>query len=254
MKIGIIGTGLIASAIVTGFCSKKAGHEFYLSPRNAERASKLAEKFPNVTVCTSNQEVIDNAEWVLICLLKKDFEALNELSFGRESRVVNVSAEMRLPALREVIGETSLLAHVIPLPFIAEGFGPILIYPEIKEVGELFEPVGEVYYANTQTDVHTLQIVTGLMSAYNMLLHEIVQYSDDKGIEHDVSVKFLCSLFNALCTRATKVQECDLIELAHEMTPGGYNEQAMNELMDNGAIKAWRTALDRLQKRLDESV
>ncbi|MCL2426626.1 MAG: NAD(P)-binding domain-containing protein [Oscillospiraceae bacterium] len=253
MKIGIIGTGIIASAIVTGFCKKETRHEFFLSPRNAERAAALANEFSNVTVCTSNQDVIDNAEWVFICLHKKDFDALSEMKFNKHLKVANMSAEMRLPELKDVIGETELLAHVIPLPAIVVGIGPLLVYPEITEVGELFTPVGDVYYANKQEDVHTLQIVTGLMSAYNMLLNEIVKFSDDQGIEHDTSVGFLSSLLNSLCTRAANTPNCDLIELAHEMTPGGYNEQAMNELVDNGAIKAWRTALDRLLVRLKTS-
>ena len=68
MKIGIIGTGTIASAIVTGFCTHKTGHEFFLSPRGAEKAAVLAAKFSEAKVCTSNQEVIDNAEWVFITL------------------------------------------------------------------------------------------------------------------------------------------------------------------------------------------
>jgi len=250
MKIGIIGTGIIASAVVKGFCFKEAGHRFYLSPRNAQRAAALAGEFSNVTVCKHNQEVIDSSDWVFICLHKKDFGALKELRFRHDLRVINMSAEMKLPDLKDIVGETAILAHVIPLPFIASGFGPLLIYPEIPGVGELFAPVSDVHYAHSQEDVHTLQIVTGLMSAYNLLLHEIVKYSDEQGLEHDVSVKFLCSLFSALCKRAADTPDCDLIELANEMTPGGYNEQAMNELSENGAIRAWRTALDRLHERL----
>jgi len=253
MKIGIIGTGIIASAVVAGFCKKKTGHEFYLSPRNAERAAALATEFTEVTVCASNQAVIDSAEWVFICLHKKDFSALSELKFNKSKKVINMSAEMRLPNLSAQIGETELLAHVIPLPAISMGIGPLLVYPQIPEIGELFAPVGNVHYANRQEDVHTLQIVTGLMSPYNMLLNEIVKFSDEQGIEHDTSVGFLCSLFNSLCTRAASTPNCDLIELAHEMTPGGYNEQAMNELIDNGAIEAWRTALDKLLERLHKS-
>jgi len=253
MKIGILGTGIIASAIVTGFCKKKTGHLFYLSPRNAQRSAALAAGFSEATVCASNQEVLDNAEWIFICLLKKDFNALNDLKFRSNHKIINISAEMRLPELKKITGETALLAHVIPLPFIAEGYGPLLVYPEIAEVGELFSSIGDIYYTQTQEDVHTLQIVTGLMSSYNRLLHEIVAFSDDYGIEHDVSVKFLCSLFNALCKRAAEIPDCDLIELAHEMTPGGYNEQALNELTGNGAITAWRTALDRLLERLRDS-
>ena len=253
MKIAIIGTGIIASAIVTGFCSKKSENVFFLSPRNAEKAAMLAASFSEVTVCSSNQEAIDRSDWVLICLLKKDFGALCELSFRSDHNVVNISADMRLPVLRDIIGETAVIAHVIPLPFIASGFGPVLVYPEIPEVGKLFAPVGDIYFASSQADVHTLQIVTGLMSAYHMVLNEIVQFSDEQGVRHDVSVKYLCSLFGALNTRAANMDNCDLVGLAHEMTPGGYNEQAMTELVENGAIKAWRDALDRLLERMQKS-
>ena len=253
MKIGIIGTGGIASAVVTGFCLKKTGHEFFLSPRNAERAAALAAEFAEATVCMSNQEVVDRADWIFICLHKKDFSALSELEFRKGHKVANMSAEMRLPDLAEIIGETSVLAHVIPLPFIAAGIGPILVFPEIQEVGELFAPVSDVYYAHNQNDVHTMQILTGMMSAYNMLLNEVVKFSDDQGLAHDISVKFVCSLFGALCERASGIPNCDLVQLAHEMTPGGYNEQAMNELTGNGAISAWRTSLDSLLLRLKNS-
>jgi len=253
MEIGIIGTGIIASAIVRGFCVRKTGYNIRLSPRNAQRAATLAEEFDEVSVCKSNQEVIDKSDWVFICLHKKDFGALSELKFRNDLKLINMSAEMKLPVLREIAGETALLAHVIPLPFIAAGFGPLLVYPEIVEIGELFSPVSEVFYAHSQKDVQALQIVTGIMSAYNLLLDEIVRFSDEQGIEHDVSVKFLCSLFGSLCKRAASLPECDLVELAHEMTPGGYNEQAMNELRESGAISAWRTALDRLLERLHES-
>jgi len=160
---------------------------------------------------------------------------------------------MKLPILKSIIGHTVLLAHVIPLPFIMAGHGPLLVYPEIAEVGELFAPISDVYFAHRQEDVHTLQIVTGLMSAYNMLLSEIVKFSDDQGIEHDTSVKYLCSLFSSLSKRAASVPNCNLVELAHEMTPGGYNEQALKELVGNGALTAWRTALDRLLARLQGS-
>jgi len=253
MKIGIIGTGIIAQAVVQGFCKKGVGHKFNLSPRNADRAAKLAETFEEVFVCKSNQEVIDKSDCIFICLHKKDFGALSELNYPKELIVINMSAEMRLSDLKEIAGEVALVAHVIPLPFIAEGYGPLLVYPRISQVGELFAPVSEVCYADTQEDVYTLQIITGLMSAYNMLLHEVVTFSVERGLAHDDSVRFVASLFGSLGKRAAKMENCDLIELAHEMTPGGYNEQAMNELLGNGAISAWRDALDNMRLRLEGS-
>jgi len=250
MKIGIIGTGTIASAIVTGFCRKKTGHTFYLSPRGAEKAAALAAEFSEAQVCISNQEVLDNADWVFITVQKSGFDALNELTFRKNHKVLNMATELQLPDLKNRIGETEILAHVVPLPMIVNGYGPLIVYPEIPEIGELFAPVSDVLYVQKREDARALQLLTCIMSPYYMLLHEITKFSDGQGVAHEASVKFLHSLFSALGRRAAESPDCDLVELAHDMTPGGYNEQSMNTLMDNGAIEAWRTVLEELNARL----
>jgi pyrroline-5-carboxylate reductase len=206
MKIGIIGTGTIASAIVTGFCTQKAGHEFFLSPRGADKAAELAAKFSEAKVCTSNQEVLSRAEWIFITLKKNNFDALNELKFRKDHKVLNVATEMRLSNLKDITGETALLAHVVPLPMIVRGFGPLLVYPEILEVGELFAPVSDVLYLKNLDDIRSLQLLTCIMSPYYMLLNELAKFSDEQGVEHDLSVKFVHSLLSALraCPKSLK--------------------------------------------------
>jgi pyrroline-5-carboxylate reductase len=253
MKIGIIGTGNIASAVVTGFCKNSMEHEFFLSPRNTQKAATLAGKFSKVAVCGSNQEVLDKAEWVFIAIHRKDFCILNALNFKKEHKVVNMAAEMRLDDLRIRIGETELLAHAIPLPMISGGYGPLIVFPEVSEVGELFSPISEVIFTENQDDARTLQMITCIMSPYYMLLNEIAEFADSQNLHRNVSVGFIHSLFSALSRRAAETDNCSPVELAHDMTPGGYNEQAMNELMNNGAIKAWGTALIRLLDRINES-
>ena len=250
MKIGIIGTGTIASAIVTGFCKKSTGHTFFLSPRNADKASALALQFSEVEVCATNQEVLDNAEWVFITVQKSAFDALDELVFREDHKVLNMATEMRLDELKRKTGETKLLAHVCPLPMIAMGFGPLLVYPKTAEVGELFAPISDALYIENINDVMTLQLLTCMMSSYYMLLEEFVKFANSQGVSSDVSIRFVNSLFSALGRRAIETPNCDLVELAHDMTPGGYNEQAMKELMGNGAIEAWQTALNNLLDRL----
>jgi len=204
-------------------------------------------------VCTSNQEVLDSAEWIFITVQKSGFGTLSELAFRKDHKVLNMATEMQLSDLQAITGETALLAHVVPLPMIVRGFGPLLVYPEIHEVGALFKPVADALYMQDRGDVRTLQLLTCMMSPYYMLLEELVKFADDKGVNHDLSVKFMHSLLSALSRRAAETPNCDLVELANDMTPGGYNEQSMNELMHNGAIEAWRTALDNLIERLQAS-
>lgn len=49
MKVGFVGTGAITEAMVTGMLSgSPLASEVIISPRNADVAAKLAEKFPAV--------------------------------------------------------------------------------------------------------------------------------------------------------------------------------------------------------------
>ena len=66
MKLGFIGTGIITTSVVTGFCeSGMENLQIVVSPRNKERAQMLHEKYPGiVSIAADNQEVVDRSDWV----------------------------------------------------------------------------------------------------------------------------------------------------------------------------------------------
>jgi pyrroline-5-carboxylate reductase len=69
MTYGIIGVGAIGAAIVTGLCEgAQDAPSVVLSPRNASRAADLASRFRAVTLAKTNQDVIDGASVVLLCI------------------------------------------------------------------------------------------------------------------------------------------------------------------------------------------
>ena len=60
MKLGFIGTGKIASSVITGICKSKISfNKILISPRNKLIAKKLTTKFKKVTIAKNNQEIAD---------------------------------------------------------------------------------------------------------------------------------------------------------------------------------------------------
>ena len=58
MKLGFIGTGKIASSVITGICNSKISFKKILvSPRNRNIAQKLKRKFRKVSIAKNNQEI-----------------------------------------------------------------------------------------------------------------------------------------------------------------------------------------------------
>jgi len=67
MKIGFIGTGGIAEAMIVGLVAKSEFSEPILITRRSEqRSSLLQEKFSNVFVVDDNQQLIDEVDTVFI--------------------------------------------------------------------------------------------------------------------------------------------------------------------------------------------
>ena len=72
MKLGFIGTGKIASSVITGICTSKISFKkIFISPRNRNIAQKLKKRFRKVNIAKTNQEVVDKCNWVFLSVTPK---------------------------------------------------------------------------------------------------------------------------------------------------------------------------------------
>ena len=67
MKIGFIGTGKIASSVITGICNSKISFSrILISPRNKDIASSLKKKFKKIIIAKNNQDLVDSCNWIFL--------------------------------------------------------------------------------------------------------------------------------------------------------------------------------------------
>ena len=67
MKLGFIGTGKIASSVITGICSSKISYKkILISKRNKRISQSLLKKFKKVAIAKDNQEIVDSCEWIFL--------------------------------------------------------------------------------------------------------------------------------------------------------------------------------------------
>src|SRR3546814_4767767 len=86
-RLGLIGTGTIAAAIVEGLAL--SGNEpILLSPRNADISAALARRISHVGVASVNQAVIDASDLVILAVRPQNADAgLGPLRFCPEPRL-----------------------------------------------------------------------------------------------------------------------------------------------------------------------
>src|SRR3979411_3353973 len=129
MKLGFVGTGAITRAIVTGLSSASAEQRIRLSPRNANIASELASRFPRVSVASSNQDVLDVSDIVVLAVRPQvAANVVSELRFRPEHHVISVISTLSLARISVLLAHATKLTKAIPLPSVAQREGPTAIY------------------------------------------------------------------------------------------------------------------------------
>ncbi len=255
MKIGIIGTGTIASALVQGFCSLQQPGcrlEFALSPRNREKAAALAEAFPGqVMVCSSNQQVVDVSEWVFLTVIPRMADdILAPLHFRPEQKILTIMSDHPIHRVREWTGDVAKIVRMVPLPFAAMHIGPIAIFPKDEETERLFAPLGKVISLEKEEALSVISAQTAVMSAFYHLIHDTTEWGAEHGLSKEASLDYMTAFYEALSHKAALAPDGDVKALAYEMTPGGLNEMTLRFLLEKDAFRLWRDALDKVWVRL----
>ncbi|WP_136646598.1 NAD(P)-binding domain-containing protein [Tabrizicola sp. YIM 78059] len=136
MRLGFLGTGEIAAAMVRGLAGQ--GHDILVSPRNAALAARLCAEVPGVAVAP-NPEVVAGSDVVFLCLLARVAEdVLPGLPFRADQTVISVMVDAPLKRLRGLCAPATDISITIPLPPIATGGCPLPVYPASPVLEALF--------------------------------------------------------------------------------------------------------------------
>jgi pyrroline-5-carboxylate reductase len=145
MAYGVLGVGAIGAAIVTGLCENvDDAPNVLLSPRNAEIAAGLAQRFATVDVAADNQAVVDGSRVVIVCVRPQVAQSvLAELRFPADRVVISAMAGVPVTALQRLVAPATEVARVIPLPSVARREGITPIHPPNDAAAALFDRLGE---------------------------------------------------------------------------------------------------------------
>ena len=136
MRVGFLGTGAIAAAMVRGLAGQ--GHRILVSPRNASTAATLAAELPEVAIAP-NDALVAGSDVVFLCLLARTAEeVLPGLPFRPDQTVISVMVDAPLANLRRLCAPAREIAITIPLPPIAGGGCPLPVYPASPALDALF--------------------------------------------------------------------------------------------------------------------
>ena len=256
--LGFIGTGTLAFALVTGFCARapETPYPIVLSPRSRDNAARLKAAWPDrITVAESMQEVVDRSDWVMLAVLPKAGEEVcTSLRFRPEQKVVNFMSDKALPQIREWIGPTAALVHMVPRTFNAFCDGPIVLSPPNAEAAEIFGRIGQVVQLEERYHAAVLAAITGCVAPFFTLLDALSQWSAAQGVPPDLAARYVSAFFGAVCQEAAHLDGAGLSRMAGTATPGGINFLVKDLLAQQGGFQMWADAMEPALKRLTANI
>tara|TARA_B110001450_G_C17630429_1_gene484973 strand:- start:91 stop:858 length:768 start_codon:yes stop_codon:yes gene_type:complete len=255
MILGFIGTGKIASSVITGICNSKISFtKILISPRNKIIAQKLNKKFTKVFIVKKNQEIIDSSHWVFLSVTPQvGKKIIKDLKFRSTQTIVSFISTIDLAELKKSIKVKAKIIRAIPLPPISLKKGPIPICPPNKKVKIFFNKIGTVVEIKNEKSSINFWSTSGMMASFYELQNVMTNWLINKGVKRSNAQKYITSLFLALSEDAVVNVKKNLKYLVKEsQTPKGLNEQGLKELSKAGFYRSLVKTLNSIHKRLNK--
>jgi len=238
MKLGFIGTGTIASAVVEGIAGD--GHQITVSERSRARSADLAARF-GVAV-TDNQGVIDNSDVLFLGLLPDQAATvLPTLRFHPNQQVISFIAGVSLDRLAPLVAPATPGSVMLPFPGIAKGGSPIIALGQTDLIEAIFTPQNSVYSLENDTELTAYLCAQAVLSPAVKLVSDAANWIAPKVSNPAQAEDFLRVLVGS------SLMANDLAPLLQALnTSGGYNARLREHMDAAGTPEALQKGLDSL--------
>ena len=254
MKLGFIGTGKIASSVITGVCNSKIYFKkIIISSRNKKISHNLKKRFKKIVIAKNNQQIVDNCDWVFLSITPTvGQKIIKDLRFRSNQIIISFISTITLSELKKVIKVKAKIVRAIPLPPISLKKGPVPISPPNKKVKAFFDKLGTAVEIKNEKLSINFWSTSGMMAPFYELLRTMISWLVKRGVKRNDAQKYITSLFLALSEDAVVNSKKDLKFLVKDsQTPKGLNEQGVKELTKAGFYKSLEKTLNSIHKRLN---
>ena len=255
MNLGFIGTGKIASSVITGICQSKITYKkIIISPRNKKIAQSLKKKFKKIIIAKNNQQIIDKSDWIFLSVTPSVGEKIiKKLKFKTKQTIISFISTITLSQLKKAIKVKANIVRAIPLPPISLKKGPVPICPPNSKVKQFFNKLGTTVEIKNEKSSINFWSTSGMMAPFYELLRVMIDWLVKRGVKRHNAQKYITSLFLALSEDAVVNSKKDLKYLVKDsQTPKGLNEQGVKELRKAGFYRSTVKTLNSILRRLNK--
>ena len=232
--LGFVGAGTIASAFIAGLRAAGKQNPVVVSPRSESTSMRLAADVPGVRRAASNAEVVAGSDIVFLAMRPAQVEeALDGIGVRGDRTVCSFVTGLPLRELTSMF-PASTVCRVLPLPAIAFGKGPVILFPRVEQVFGLLQGMGSIVLPRDEGELVTMGGVSGAMSTFFEIEATLSRWLVARGVEGAAADLYVRAIFSGLAETALR-SPADLAALALEhQTKGGLNQRTRDALLEAG--------------------
>lgn len=264
IKIGFIGAGNMASALIKGLVANgvTAGN-ILLSDPNADKTQALSQN-NGATICEDNEALVQQADVVVLAVKPQVMEAvLSPLATSLTNRaclLLSVAAGISLDNLQQWSHPHQAIVRCMPnTPALVQSGASALIANQQasesqKAVADaILGAVGLVVWLDEERQMNAVTALSGSGPAYFFLLMESMQQTAVQlGLAPDIA-RQLCQQTALGAAKLAQNSDVDVAELRRRVTsPNGTTEAAIKQFEKDDFAAIVERALTQAARRSEE--
>ncbi len=258
-KIGFIGAGKMASAIIKGivdskFCDSK---DIYVSDLNENALSKAHEEF-GINITTDNTEVVKNTDILVFAvkpfILKDVLSGLKDI-IKKEHVVISIAAGISISDMQEILNDTPVIRVMPNTPaLVNEGMsavckGTYASSDDVKTAIEIFKSVGKVI----ESEEKYIDIITAISGSgpafYYYIIDEIAKAGEKLGLEYKTCLKLSAQTAYGAAKMIMDTEVSPEQLIINVTTPGGCTEVGNNTLKAKNISSILHDTIEETMKK-----
>ena len=198
-KIAFIGTGKMATALISSICKNNLAKEIIASDHQEKNLKKMNKKIFNqklkIFSTTDNKEAVRNSDIVFICVKPQDIDAvLNEIKDEVNNQlIVSIAAGIKITHIESILN-TARIIRVMPninclVGEMAAGFsaGKYATKDDIENVSQILKAAGMSFFVEEKL-IDSLSVVSGAGPAFfAYFIKSIAEAGIKKGLKKEMA-------------------------------------------------------------------
>jgi len=256
-KIGFIGSGNIATAIINGILKSKLIKERNINIFDTDSKKTQAFSEKGLTITTSASEAAKNSDYLFLTVKPQIYEdVLSAMEIPDETILITVAPGITINFIKKLTGEKRKVIRTMPNTpaLVGEGVTAYTFSEELNDeekffAKELLNAFSESFYM-TEDKLDAIISVSGSSPAYTyMFIDAIAKSGKKQGIDYNTALIMAAKTVLGSAKLLLESDEEPQILIERVCSKGGTTIEAVNYLNDNNFSSIIDSAMQKCTKR-----